>query len=102
MPILIQQCALLRIVHAAAGREGMPDLGKLSEHVGCRWRNVRSTVVARDAILLVRPAQQSRGARGIVRGMTRTASILRDGGIPSNRRLIRRLAGADRMRAGHP
>src|SRR5208282_711649 len=104
MPVVIQQRSLTGVVRIRCCRERMPDLRRsvLGEDARRRGRDIRTPVVACDAILLVGSAKQSRRSLGIVRGVARYARILSHRVVASHVRLRRNLVLHEGMGTGGP
>src|SRR5580700_3274178 len=65
--IVVEHHAFGGIVGIDARGKRMADLREFGEYVRNSGRNIRSAAVARETVLLVRRAQQARGALAIVR-----------------------------------
>ena len=88
MPVIVQERASAAS-WIGRSREWMTDLGRsvFGEDAGGRRREIRSAVVAGNAVLLVLSAKQPRRPLRIVRRMARDARVLRYGGVTSYVRL---------------
>src|SRR5208282_4203904 len=94
VPVVIQQRALGGVVRIRRCREWMPHLWRsvFSEDInGQRLGSDVCAVVARDTVLLIGSAKQSRRSLGIMRRMAGNACILRNCRVASNIRCWRDL-----------
>jgi len=93
VPVVVQQDAFSRVVGIVSRRKRMSYLGKLSVHIGDRRIEVRTAVVASDAVLLIRLAQQAHRSLRIVWLMAGETGVGGDRAIAAQVRLHRYLVG---------
>src|SRR5664280_2975591 len=87
MPVVVQQNVLGSVVCIVTRRKRMSHLGKLGVDIWDRRVEIRTAVVASNAVLLIRPAQQAHRPLRVVWHMAGDTRVLRHRAIAAKVRL---------------
>src|SRR5664279_5251908 len=102
MPVVVQQNVLGSVVCIVTRRKRMSNLGKLGVDIWDRRVEIRTAVVASNAVLLIRPAQQAHRPLRVVWHMAGDTRVLRHRAIAAKVRLPGYFVGCHGVCAGCP